>query len=382
MKIALVSPYDFSSPGGVVSHIRALASEYKKLGHDVCILSPTSEKNYSGPDKFLPMGDVKAIPFGGTVVRISISLNLAPRITDILEKEQFDVIHLHEPFMPMLCSAMLKYSRTVNIGTFHACNGKPGYYWGWPISVKMLKDRNKNLQGHIAVSSAALRYATKFVSGDFSVIPNGVSLERFNPSVKPFEEYRDGKINIVFVGRMEKRKGLHYLLGAYNKLKKENDNIRLIVVGSGKTLRKAYETYVRKENLQDVVFIGEVAFNDLPRWYQTADIFCSPATGEESFGMVLLEAMALGKPIVASANEGYSTVVTNGKEGILVTPKSVDELEAALKKLIDDGDLRQQMGQAGLETVKQYDWPVVAQRILAYYDECIKQNGKEVIKNE
>ncbi len=382
MKIALVSPYDFSSPGGVVNHIRALASEYKKLGHDVCILSPTSEKNYSGPDKFLPMGDVKAIPFGGTVVRISISLNLAPRIKDILEKEQFDVIHLHEPFMPMLCSAMLKYSRTVNIGTFHACNGKPGYYWGWPISVKMLKDRNKNLQGHIAVSSAALRYATKFVSGDFSVIPNGVSLERFNPSVKPFEEYRDGKINIVFVGRMEKRKGLHYLLGAYNKLKKENDNIRLIVVGSGKTLRKAYETYVRKENLQDVVFIGEVAFNDLPRWYQTADIFCSPATGEESFGMVLLEAMALGKPIVASANEGYSTVVTNGKEGILVTPKSVDELEAALKKLIDDGDLRQQMGQAGLETVKQYDWPVVAQRILAYYDECIKQNGKEAIKNE
>jgi phosphatidylinositol alpha-mannosyltransferase len=328
------------------------------------------------------MGDVKAIPFGGTVVRISISLNLAPRITDILEKEQFDVIHLHEPFMPMLCSAMLKYSRTVNIGTFHACNGKPGYYWGWPISVKMLKDRNKNLQGHIAVSSAALRYATKFVSGDFSVIPNGVSLERFNPSVKPFEEYRDGKINIVFVGRMEKRKGLHYLLGAYNKLKKENDNIRLIVVGSGKTLRKAYETYVRKENLQDVVFIGEVAFNDLPRWYQTADIFCSPATGEESFGMVLLEAMALGKPIVASANEGYSTVVTNGNEGIMVTPKSVDELEAALKKLIDDGDLRQQMGQAGLETVKQYDWPVVAQRILAYYDECIKQNGKEAIKNE
>ncbi|MBR6332568.1 MAG: glycosyltransferase family 4 protein [Dehalococcoidales bacterium] len=382
MKIALVSPYDFSSPGGVVNHIRALASEYKKLGHDVCILSPTHEKNYSGPDKFLPMGDVKAIPFGGTVVRISISLNLAPRIKDILEKEQFDVIHLHEPFMPMLCSAMLKYSRTVNIGTFHACNGKPGYYWGWPISVKMLKDRNKNLQGHIAVSSAALRYATKFVSGDFSVIPNGVSLERFNPSVKPFEEYRDGKINIVFVGRMEKRKGLHYLLGAYNKLKKENDNIRLIVVGSGKTLRKAYETYVRKENLQDVVFIGEVAFNDLPRWYQTADIFCSPATGEESFGMVLLEAMALGKPIVASANEGYSTVVTNGKEGILVTPKSVDELEAALKKLVDDGDLRQQMGQAGLETVKQYDWPVVAQRILAYYDECIKQNGKEVIKNE
>jgi phosphatidylinositol alpha-mannosyltransferase len=382
MKIALVSPYDFSSPGGVVNHIRALASEYKKLGHDVCILSPTSEKNYSGPDKFLPMGDVKAIPFGGTVVRISISLNLAPRITDILEKEQFDVIHLHEPFMPMLCSAMLKYSRTVNIGTFHACNGKPGYYWGWPISVKMLKDRNKNLQGHIAVSSAALRYATKFVSGDFSVIPNGVSLERFNPSVKPFEEYRDGKINIVFVGRMEKRKGLHYLLGAYNKLKKVNDNIRLIVVGSGKTLRKAYETYVRKENLQDVVFIGEVAFNDLPRWYQTADIFCSPATGEESFGMVLLEAMALGKPIVASANEGYSTVVTNGNEGIMVTPKSVDELEAALKKLIDDGDLRQQMGQAGLETVKQYDWPVVAQRILAYYDECIKQNGKEAIKNE
>ena len=372
MKIALVSPYDMASPGGVMNHIIALANEYRKLGHEVRILSPISDKTYICPEGFIDMGDVWAIPFGGTVIRISPSFNLAPKIKKILEEEKFDVIHLHEPFMPMLCSAMLKYSDTLNIGTFHACNGKPGYRWGWPFSGRMLRNRNAKLAGHIAVSSAAKRYASKYVPGEYTVIPNGVSLERFRPDVEPFEEYRDGKINIVFVGRMEKRKGLHYLLRAYNRLRKEKDNVRLIVVGSGKALRKAYETYVRKENVPDVVFVGEVSFNDLPRWYKTADIFCSPATGEESFGMVLLEAMAVGTPIVASANEGYSTVVTDGKEGIMVTPRSVEELEAALRKLAEDEDLRHEMGRNGLESAKKYDWPEVAKKVLAYYDECGK----------
>ena len=118
-----------------------------------------------------------------------------------------------------------------------------------------------------------------------------------------------------------------------------------------------------------MVFIGEVPFKDLPRWYKTADIFCSPATGEESFGMVLLEAMAVGTPIVASANEGYSTVVTDGKEGLMVTPRSVDELEAALKRLVEDEGLRHEMGRNGIESAKKYDWPEVAKRLLAYYDE-------------
>ena len=275
----------------------------------------------------------------------------------------------------MLCSATLKYSNALNIGTFHASNGKPGYKWGWPVSGKLLRERNKKLHGRIAVSTAALRYASKYVPGKFSIIPNGVSLERFNPNVEPFSEYRDGKINIVFVGRMEKRKGLHYLLRAYHRLRLQNDDIRLIVVGSGKALRKAYETYVSKEKVQDVVFVGQANFQDLPRWYQTADIFCSPATGEESFGMVLLEAMALGKPIVASANEGYSTVMSDGKEGILVTPRSVEQLVEALNKLIKDEDLRYVMGQNGLETVKKYDWPIVAKRILDFYDESRKKLG-------
>ena len=207
MKIALVSPYDMASPGGVVNHIIALANEDRKLGHEVRILSPISDKTYNGPEGFIDMGDVWAIPFGGTVIRICPSFNLKPKINKLLAEEKFDVIHLHEPFMPMLCSAVLKYSDTLNIGTFHACNGKPGYRWGWPFSGRMLRKRNGKLSGHIAVSSAAKRYASKYVPGEFTIIPNGVSLERFNPEVRPFEEYRDGKINIVFVGRMEKRKG-------------------------------------------------------------------------------------------------------------------------------------------------------------------------------
>ena len=370
MKIALVSPYDFAHPGGVVSHVRALDEEFTKLGHDVRVIAPAARKNWvTLGERFIPIGKPRSIPASGSISRISISLHLAPTIQKVLTRERFDVVHLHEPFMPMLCSAVLRFSDGLNVGTFHAYSGRPGYWLGWPISTLILHRRNRKLAGHIAVSEPAKKYASKHVSGEFTIIPNGVDLSHFNPQVSPMLGYDDGKVNILFVGRLERRKGAKYLLNAYAKLKKETPNIRLIIVGPGVNLRKRYEWWVRFKHLKDVIFTGGVSYDELPRYYQTADIFCAPATGKESFGIVLLEAMALGKPIVATSNPGYASVVKNGEQALLVPPRNSAALADALRCLIDDKAQRMRMGANGLRDVQQYNWPVVAKRILDYYEQ-------------
>ena len=368
MKIALVSPYDFAYPGGVVNHISALERHFTKMGHQVKIIAPASKVVPNLGDRFIPIGKPRPIPASGSIARITISLRLASKIKEVLARENFDIIHLHEPFMPMLCSAVLRFSdNAVNIGTFHACHGSPGYNFGRPISTMMLKRRRRKLVGKIAVSKPAMDFARKYIPGYYNITPNGIDIEHFSPNVSPIDEFCDGKLNILFVGRLEKRKGLNYLLEAYKQVKREIPNSRLIAVGPGTRLRKKYERQVKHSGLQDVVFIGYASYDELPRYYKTADIFCSPATGRESFGIVLLEAMALGKPVVASNIEGYANVITHGVDGLLVPPKDTRLLAQALISLMTDESRRQQMGANGILKAKKYSWEHIAQRILNYY---------------
>jgi len=376
MKIALVSPYDFIHPGGVVNHILALYDQLREMGHEVRIIAPASRSVQNEDERFLHIGKARPLPVRGTTIRISLSLRLASKIKEVLSREKFDIIHLHEPFMPMLCSAVLRFSDSVNIGTFHACRGSPGYNFGWPISKLMLCRRRRKLAGKIAVSKTAMDYASEHVPGQYTIIPNGIDLEHFSPDVLPIERFADGKINILFVGRLEKRKGLDHLLKAYHKVKKEHANCRLIVVGPGVRFRRKYEIYVRRHRLADVVFVGMVDYDELPRYYKTADIFCSPATGRESFGIVLLEAMALGKPVVATSIEGYAGVITNGEEGYLVPPKDDKELARSLMALINDESLRQQMGARGLITAREHDWKKIALLVADYYTEMLSQTSR------
>ncbi len=367
MKIGLVSPYDFIHPGGVVNHILALHDQLIEMGHDVKIIAPASRSILDEDKHFLHIGKARPFPVRGTTIRISFSLRLASEIKEVLSREQFDIIHLHEPFMPMLCSAVLRFSNSVNIGTFHACHGSPGYNFGWPISKLMLNRRQRKLLGKIAVSKPAADYAIKHIRGPFTIIPNGIDMKHFSQDTTPIEEFSDNKLNILFVGRLEKRKGFDYLLKAYNRIKRELTDCRLIVVGPGIIFRRKYEGYVKRHKIADVVFVGMVDYNELPRYYKTADIFCTPATGRESFGIVLLEAMALGKPVVATNIEGYASVMTNEVEGYLVPPKNYIELSKALKTLIDDKQLRQQMGDRGFITAQKHDWREIAQRVVNFY---------------
>jgi len=366
MKIALVSPYDFAYPGGVTNHISSLERHFTHMGHEVKVIAPASTAVSTFGDRFIPIGKPRPIPTSGSIVRISISLRLASTIKAVLSEEKFDVIHLHEPLMPMLCSAVLRFSNAPTIGTFHACNGRPGYNCAWPIGTIMLKLRTRKLDGKIAVSKPAMEFASKYIPGYYNIIPNGIDMEHFSPDVAPIEELCDGKQNILFVGRLERRKGLNYLIQAYHQVKREIPDSRLIVVGPGTRPRKKYERWIKRNGLKDVVFVGYAPYTDLPRYYKAADIFCSPATGRESFGIVLLEAMAMGKPIVATNIDGYASVVTHGKEGLLVPPKDSGGLAQALISLMSDETLRQQMGDKGRVTAGEYSWEQVAQRAVSY----------------
>ncbi len=365
MKIGLVSPYDYSFPGGVVNHISYLAHYFIQWGHEVKIIAPCLRKGTQYfEEEVTAVGRPFPIPASGSVARVPLSPWLPTQVGKILDKEEFDILHLHEPFTPMLSLSALLRSKSINVGTFHACHSKPRGYWiGKPILKKWLP----RLHGKIAVSKPALDFVSRHLPGDYRIIPNGIDTERFFPDGPQREEFADNKLNMLFVGRLEKRKGLDYLLRACAKVKTQFSNLRLIVVGPGTRLRPKYEKLIEDVKLVDVISTGFVSNTEMPTYYRSADIFCAPATGGESFGIVLLEAMASGKPVVATDIEGYASLLTHGEEGLLVPPRDEEALARALLSLLNDEFLRHRMGAKGRIKAEKYSWANVAQQVMDYY---------------
>ena len=374
MKIALVSPYDYAYTGGVNIHISRLQENFTRMGHEVKIIAPSSK-----PQETQKNGDVivfgRPVPIhaSGSVVRSPVSPGLvfSSGIRDMLRRERFDVIHIHEPLMPTLATAVLHHaSQELTVGTFHASRSRSWGYSFWkPICLNRWFNK---LDGRIAVSFAAMEFVNRYFPSDYTIIPNGIDLPHFSRQVTPLEQFCDGKLNILFVGRMEKRKGFKYLLGAYEKVKRELPQCRLIVVGPQDRSYGKYQRLAVKRNLKDVVFTGYVSYEELPRYYKSADIFCSPATCWESFGLVLLEAMAAGKPTVASDIAGYAAVVNDGVDGLLVKPRDEKALAGTILQLLQDGSLRERMGEMGKVKAGDYSWEKVAQQVMNYYQELLK----------
>lgn len=373
MKIALVSPYDFPYPGGVTSHISHLRDNFVKIGHDVRIIAPSSaDKELLRQDNIYVVGKPTPIAASGSIARITLSLRLSGQVKEILQREKFDVVHLHEPLLPVLPITVLRFSEAINVGTFHAYSGSSlGYLYG----KRILKRWFRKLHGKIAVSRPAMELVSQYFPGYYNIIPNGIDFEHFAADVPPIPEFMDGMKNILFVGRLEKRKGLKYLLRAYTYIKRQFPKSRLIVVGPDGGLREGYERLIKKAGLKDIIFVGYVSYTELVRYYQTAHVFCAPATGQESFGIVLLEAMAAGKPIVASNIEGYASVLTHGEEGFLVPPKDEESLALSIVHLLADKELRYEMGEKGKIKARDYSWDRVSKRILAYYDRLLGEWG-------
>jgi phosphatidylinositol alpha-mannosyltransferase len=372
VKIALVSPYDFAYPGGVTEHIRALDRHFRRLGHQVRILAPSSkDARELSCDNLYRVGErIIEVPANQAVARINLSLTLSRRVKQILAAENFDIIHLHEPFAPAVPITVLRHSKTVNVATFHAARRSyTGYRLGKPILARYFA----KLHGRIAVSTAAMQFISKYFPATYEIIPNGVDVEQYaDPQFRPFPELRDGFVNILFVGRLEKRKGLIYLLKALKYVRLQFPSVRLIVVGAFEPEQlEEYERYMQQANLTEVIFKGFVSPEDKIRYYKSCDIFCAPSIGRESQGIVLLEAMAAGKPVVASDIEGYRTVLAEGNAGLLVPPGDETALAVALTRLIADDGYRARLAEAGLRRVQAYAWDRIARRILAYYADVL-----------
>lgn len=369
MKICLVSPYDYAYPGGVGNHVEALADQFRAVGHEVSLIVPgTDDQETDEGNGIYRIGRATPVPANGSVARISLSPRMVLRVRRLLASERFDVVHVHEPLMPALPPTVLRYSRSVNVATFHAYRPSSySYYYGRPVLRQILK----KLDGRIAVSRAALGYISQYFPASYSIIPNGVDLRRYHAGALPIERYQDGRPNILFVGRWEKRKGLSHLIRAYETVSRHFPDARLLVVGPEGRHGRAYRDYAEYHGLRGIEFIGRVSDEDLVRYYQTCDIFCAPSTGGESFGIVLVEAMASGKPVVTTDMEGYRQVVSSGVQGLLVPPRDASALAEALCHLLDKPDERARLGANGRLAAMQYDWTHVAARVLAYYREVL-----------
>ena len=364
LKVGIVSPYGYPFPGGVNEHVRYTYEALLRLGHDVRIITSAYGRQRESDDHIIRLGAGFAVPANGSIGRVTVGFRFHEQAREILGRERFDILHFHEPFVPFLSPVFLRSSRTVNIATFHAFGGfSPSY----EVGKRLLGGYARRLHGRIAVSGAAKHFINRFFPGDYRIIPNGVDLDRF-VNAQPFEDLRDGTLNILFVGRLEERKGLMYLLRAYHRLRKRHVDARLIVVGDGPQ-RRQYRAYVATRRIRDVEFVGRVSDDDKARYFASADIFAAPSTGQESFGIVLLEAMAAGVPIVASDIHGYKNVVQRSVDGLLVEPRNHRALAAGLYRLSQDRDLRQRLGEAGRVKAPDYSWDRVTERVVAYYRE-------------
>ncbi len=368
MKIGLVTPYVYPVPGGVNEHVRFLYENLRLRGHDVRIITSSHGLQRSSEGDVIRIGKGFSMPTNGSVGTITVSPRYVSQVKRVLERERFDLLHFHEPFVPFLSLIVLGQSTSVNIATFHAYAGfSPAYELG----SKMLPHYAAKLHGRIAVSAAARHFVDRFFPGDYKVIPNGVNVGRYQRAV-PIARWQDGTPNLLFVGRLEDRKGLPHLLKAFRLIRKSGLEARLLVVGSGPQERES-RRYVMTRGLQNVEFLGRVSDAEKAQLFKTADVFVSPATGRESFGIVLLEAMAAGAPIVCSDIHGYKGVVQRGRQAILVPPHDAKALAAGITELLVDPALRARLGASGQERAQQFSWERVTAKVDDYYGFVIRR---------
>lgn len=373
MKIGLVCPYIFSRPGGVQEHVKALYKEFKRFGQEVKIIAPRKSELEDYGEDIILLG--RSIETGGNDSTIDLSVAVKPfEISRLLVKEGFDILHFHN-LSPLLSFQFLEASKTINILTWHSMiEGSKVFRYVKPLRGVLDFYLKRKINGLILVSRI-LDGSVKDFKGLQAIISNGVDLERFNLQAKSLEEFREGYFNILFVGRLEKRKGLIYLLRVFQLLQKKHQKLRLIVVGDGDQ-REGCEIFVAAKKIENVIFAGAVSSEDLPRYYASADLFVSPATHGESFGIVLLEAMACGVPILAFANNGYREILKEKAADCLVEPRNVWRLAEKMESLLKDEKKREELQEWGLREVQKYAWPKVAERVLDFYQEVLRKQGR------
>lgn len=360
MRIAIVSPYDLTVPGGVQSHVRHLAEQLRATGDEVVLVGPGDDPGHLG------VGRSIGVPFNGSVAPIAVSPRAAARTRRLVARLRADVVHVHEPLVPVVgLSAVLSATAPV-VATFHAWSDDARLYrLARPVGRRVL-DR---ITVPIAVSPAAASYhaaALGVPARRFAIVPNGVEVARFAEPTPLPALAAPGRPTLLFVGRLERRKGLDPLIRAFTRLKADEPELRLLVVGEGPE-RDRCAALLPTALRDDVVFLGRVSDRELAGCYAAADLYVSPALGGESFGIVLLEAMAAGRTVVASDLPGYRGVVDDGITGRLVPPGDPAALAAVIAELLGQPSRRAALAAEARRAAARYDWPVVTARIREHY---------------
>lgn len=357
MKVLLVCPYSWATPGGVGAHVANLAEALRTRGHEARIVAPDA----ADAPGVISVGRSIPIPYNGSIARLAFGPRVAMRIRVAIRRYRPDIIHVHEPFAPSVGLATLLATRRPVVGTFHASAPRSRAY---RIASPALRPLYRRLAGRIAVSDEARRTVEEALGNAIRVIPNGVNCALFAGAPEP-----SGSA-VLFIGRFEPRKGARVLIDAFPMLKERHPEASLILVGEG-SLRRACEEAVPQALREDVTFVGRVEPWELAQAMGQAAVVCVPSLGGESFGIVLLEGMAAGRPVVASNIPGYAAVLRDGVDGVLVPPGDVDSLAVALAGVLDEPERARAMGKAGRDRAARYDWPVVAGEIEAVYAEAL-----------
>jgi phosphatidylinositol alpha-mannosyltransferase len=372
MRIGLVCPYQWDVPGGVQYHVRDLAETLRGMGHHVEVLTPAEHEENLPAEHVTWAGRAVPIPYNGSMASVSFGLVSAARARRWLREGRFDVVHVHEPASVSLSLLVCVIARGPIVATFHAATTRSKVLaalgpWARPWLEKVT--------GRIAVSDFARRVQVEHLGGDAVVIPNGVHVPAFaeGPSLPGYAR-GSGSPTIGFLGRYdEPRKGLPVLLEAMRTVVREHPDARLLVAGRGDP--EEFAELVGEDLAPHVTLLGELAEADKAAFLRSVDVYCAPNLLGESFGVILLEAMAAGAPVVASDLDAFARVLADGATGVLVPRGDAAELAGALSGLLADADRRAALADAGRQVVAGYDWAVVAERIVAVYETVAPSGG-------
>ncbi len=360
-------PYDWTRPGGVQSHVAQLATHLSSR-HEVAVFAPHRRRAVPAVNapNVVDVGRPLQIPYNRSVAPVAVTPTAALRVLRRLARFTPDVTHVHEPLSPLVSSTAAAFGRRPLVATFHSWSDSDRVYRLVAPFGRFVAGR---LDARVAVSGAAQVYAAEALGvpiGRFRVIPNGIDVATYAHAA-PLPALRDpARPLLLFVGRLEPRKGLDVLVRAFLRIRAAVPTVRLCVVGEGAERRRCQQM-IPSSIRHDALFVGHVDEAEKPRYFASADLFIAPNVGGESFGIVLLEAMAAGLPIVASDIEGFRTVLRDGRQGRFVPPNDTSTLADTVLTLLSNDKLRTAMSREGRRHADDYDWTRVAARLEALY---------------
>jgi len=370
MRIGMVCPYTWEVPGGVREHVSGLAEALMELGHHVSVIAPADDDAVL-PPYVVPVGRAVPVPYNGSVARLSFGFLSASRVRRWLKDGDFDVLHVHEPAAPSLSLLACWVADGPIVATMHAAMPRSRVlHAAGPILASALE----KISGRIAVAEAARSTLVEHMGGDAVLIPNGVNVRRYEKA-EPLPGFPGTGGTLGFLGRMdEPRKGLDILLAAFSLLAPERPGLRLLIAGRGDQEDALYQVPALYRDR--VVLLGQVSDDDRVRMLHSVDVFCAPNTGGESFGYVLVEAMASGAPIVASDIDAFRQVLRRGEAGELFEVGNPAGLAAAASRLLDDPGHRAALASAAMAAVREFDWSVIARDVLRVYEAVVPAAGR------